>query len=140
MDTDDLEKLEYINELKEEGLLSENEFAKLRENLQNFDNENLARLHKLHEMKDKGLLSENEFKTEIKNLKVKMGIKMSDRRQVVFLLCLLGGLIGIHRFYTGYRIIGLLYFFTGAFYGIGWLIDLALIWHGEYKDADGEYV
>lgn len=34
------------------------------------------------------------------------------------------GVLGIHRFYMGKWITGLLYFFTGAFFGIGYLYDL----------------
>jgi TM2 domain len=46
---------------------------------------------------------------------------------VAFLLCLLLGLIGIHRFYLGYTGMGILYLLTLGLFGIGWLIDLILL-------------
>ena len=34
------------------------------------------------------------------------------------------GMLGIHRMYLGKWITGLIYFFTGALFGLGWLFDL----------------
>ena len=34
------------------------------------------------------------------------------------------GLLGIHKFYLGKMLWGLVYLFTGGLFGIGWLIDL----------------
>lgn len=34
------------------------------------------------------------------------------------------GLFGVHRFYMGKIITGVLYFFTGGLFGVGWLYDL----------------
>lgn len=47
----------------------------------------------------------------------------------------LGGL-GIHRFYTGYTLIGILQLLTGGGCGIWALIDLFSICTGHYEDAD----
>jgi len=37
------------------------------------------------------------------------------------------GFTGAHRFYYGRQITGILWFFTGGVFGIGWLIDVFLI-------------
>lgn len=46
---------------------------------------------------------------------------------VAFFLCLFLGYIGIHRFYEGKIGSGIIYFFTGGLFGIGWIIDLIRI-------------
>ncbi len=46
---------------------------------------------------------------------------------VVGYLLWIFGFIGAHRFYFGYRILGILYFFTFGLFLIGWVIDLFLI-------------
>jgi len=40
-----------------------------------------------------------------------------------YVLWLLGGLIGLHKFYLGRPFVGLFYFFTGGGFLIGWIID-----------------
>ena len=47
------------------------------------------------------------------------------------------GYWGVHRFYTGNVLLGLLYLFTGAVCGIMWIYDLIIILTDNYKDADG---
>lgn len=46
---------------------------------------------------------------------------------VALILCILLGLIGIHRFYLGYTGLGILYLLTFGLFGIGWIIDLVLL-------------
>jgi len=63
----------------------------------------------------------------------------NDRRKNptdILLATLLGflGLAGIQRFMTGQIIVGLLFFFTGGFFGIGTLIDLF-----TYKSIANDY-
>ncbi len=46
---------------------------------------------------------------------------------VAFLLCLLLGFVGAHKFYEGKAGMGILYIFTGGLFGIGWFIDLIIL-------------
>ncbi len=43
---------------------------------------------------------------------------------VAFLLCLFLGYLGIHKFYEGRILLGVLYFFTAGLFGIGVIVDL----------------
>jgi TM2 domain-containing membrane protein YozV len=58
-------------------------------------------------------------------------------RLVAALLCLFFGLIGIHRFYVGKIGTGLIWFFTGGFFTIGWILDLIFIILGFFRDKAG---
>ena len=46
---------------------------------------------------------------------------------VALILCILLGLLGVHRFYLGYNGLGILYLLTLGLFGIGWLIDIILL-------------
>ena len=54
-----------------------------------------------------------------------------------FLLAFFVGALGIHRFYVGKIGTGILYLFTGGFFGIGWFVDLIKIACGVFKDYRG---
>jgi len=54
-----------------------------------------------------------------------------------FVLCLLLGIFGAHRFYSGHYLIGFIQFMTFGGFGVWWLIDLYLAGTGRYRDADG---
>lgn len=63
-----------------------------------------------------------------------------DKSQTVaFVLCLLLGALGIHRFYLGHIGIGILYLLTGGLCGIGVIVDLILIGTGNLKPKKGNY-
>ncbi len=57
-----------------------------------------------------------------------------------FLIGLLFGWLGFHRFYVGKWKSGLLYMFTFGLLGIGWGIDLIRILLGNFTDKKGNYV
>jgi TM2 domain-containing membrane protein YozV len=56
------------------------------------------------------------------------------------LLCIFLGLLGIHRFYTGHILIGVVQLLTGGLFGIWTIIDLIMIITGSYKDANGNFL
>lgn len=49
---------------------------------------------------------------------------MRKNKWVSFLLCLFLGVLGIHKFYEGRVLLGLLYLCTGGLCGIGVVVDL----------------
>lgn len=62
----------------------------------------------------------------------------SDKNKIVaLLLCIFLGEIGVHYFYVGRIGMGLLYFFTGGLFGIGWIVDIIKIATGSFYDNVG---
>ena len=47
---------------------------------------------------------------------------------VSFILCILFGYFGAHKFYEGKKTMGIIYIFTMGIFGIGWVIDLIVLW------------
>lgn len=56
---------------------------------------------------------------------------------LTLLLAIFTGMFGIHRFYTGYLIIGLIQLITGGGFGLWVMIDVISIALNKYKDAEG---
>ena len=46
---------------------------------------------------------------------------------VAFFLCLFLGVLGIHKFYEGKVIFGIIYLCTGGIFGVGVVIDLIIV-------------
>ena len=60
-----------------------------------------------------------------------------DSRLAAFLLCLLIGFTGAHRFYVGKVGTGIIWLFTAGFLFVGQIYDLVLIATGEFRDING---
>ncbi|MGN0606012.1 MAG: NINE protein [Oscillospiraceae bacterium] len=60
-------------------------------------------------------------------------------RSTAVLLACLGfiGIGGIHRFYCGKYLSGLLYLFTAGLFGVGTLVDVVRIASGNFRDSSG---
>ncbi|MBQ5764633.1 MAG: TM2 domain-containing protein [Clostridia bacterium] len=46
---------------------------------------------------------------------------------ISFFLCLFLGALGIHKFYEGRVLLGIVYIFTGGLFGIGYIFDLFIL-------------
>ena len=58
---------------------------------------------------------------------------------IALILCIFVGVLGIHRFYLGYTMEGVLQLLTGGGCGVWTLIDLIRIITGDLKPKDGDY-
>ena len=78
-----------------------------------------------------------------KNNQVKKASATHDgpgKSQIIALvLCILVGVMGIHRFYLGYYMEGILMLLTGGGCGVWWIIDMVRIVTGDLQPVDGAY-
>ena len=58
-------------------------------------------------------------------------------KTVTLLLAIFLGIFGIHRFYAGKYISGVVYLFTYGVFYCGWILDIILIIMGKFKDKNG---
>ena len=64
---------------------------------------------------------------------------VSEKKQLTtIILCLVGflGIGGLHRFYTGHIVSGVIYLLTGGLLGIGTLVDLIMIIMDKFTDKE----
>ena len=59
-------------------------------------------------------------------------------KTTAILLCLFLGIIGVHRFYLGFTLFGVIQLLTGGGLGIWALIDLVRLITGSLKDSEGK--
>lgn len=52
---------------------------------------------------------------------------------VDFILCFFFGYLGVHKFYEGNKKLGIIYLCTLGIFGIGWLIDIVILFFGMLK-------
>lgn len=52
---------------------------------------------------------------------------MAKNKWISFFLCLFLGYLGIHKFYEGRILLGIVYLLTFAFFGFGVLVDLIIL-------------
>lgn len=64
-------------------------------------------------------------------------ITSDKNKKTALILCLFGGLFGLHQFYVGKIGKGLLYIFTAGMFTLGWFIDAIKILTGGFKDNAG---
>ena len=58
----------------------------------------------------------------------------SEKNKNIALLCaIFGGWFGLHYYYVGRIIMGLIYTFTFGLFGIGWIIDIFSILLGKFR-------
>ena len=68
-----------------------------------------------------------DFEFEFVGVNADMQTGVWRNKWTSLLLCLFFGWCGVHRFYEGKVITGLLYLFTFGLYGLGWLVDIIII-------------
>ena len=69
-----------------------------------------------------------------------MYAEINSEKDKYLILCAVGGYFGLHRFIAGRWKTGILWLFTAGLFFIGWLVDLAVIALGKFKDKDGFYI
>lgn len=61
-------------------------------------------------------------------------------RKTALILCIFGGMLGLHYFYVGRYGRGLLYCFTIGFFMFGWWSDIGKIAMGRFQDQYGNFL
>ena len=67
-------------------------------------------------------------------------ISSDKSKKVALILCILGGIFGLHLFYVGRIGKAFLYLCTCGLFGFGWLGDIIKIATGGFRDNSGQYL
>lgn len=59
---------------------------------------------------------------------------------ITTILCFFLGALGIHRFYVGKILTGILQLISGGGFGIWWIIDLVRLIMGKFTDNEGRVI
>ena len=78
-------------------------------------------------------------KTNTKAVKKNADPGEGKSQMIALILCIFVGVLGIHRFYLGYTMEGVVQLLTAGGCGIWSLIDLVRIITGDLKPKDGDY-
>lgn len=145
----DLGQLEKLHELKEKGILTEDEFEKEKQKLLNAvsapqpssapqagGTAAMSMTTTAMSMTPVVNISQAQSNTQIAGGQG----KAPQSRLVTIILCVFGGWFGIHRFYTGYPLTGILYLCTCGLFGVGVIVDLLWLIFGSYRNAQGQYL
>jgi hypothetical protein len=66
---------------------------------------------------------------------------VSDKdKTTTLLLAIFAGGLGVHRFYVGKALTGVLYLFTGGLFSIGVLVDVILLATDKFTDSEGKLI
>lgn len=75
-----------------------------------------------------------ETETEHKMVVSYVTATSTKNRTIALILCIFGGWLGLHEFYVGKTITGIIYLLTVGLFGIGWIISSLAILLGNFKD------
>lgn len=64
-------------------------------------------------------------------------VRSPHNRIVALVLCWFLGVFGVHRFYVGKWMTGVLMLLTGGGFGIWWIIDFIILLLGRFHDVEG---
>ena len=78
--------------------------------------------------------------TQLENCSEIVDNKSQKNKITAIILCLLLGVIGIHRFYVGKHISGIIFLLTGGIGGLGIIFDLILLLRNQFTDKDGKHL
>jgi hypothetical protein len=69
-----------------------------------------------------------------------LGTPSNKNRLTTLVLCLVGGYLGVHRFYAGRIGSGVLWLVTFGLFGVGWIYDIVMIATGEFVDHEAKRI
>ena len=78
--------------------------------------------------------------TQAQRAKVSEACYSQKSYWITLLLAIFLGTFGIHRFYTGRKLTGILYLLTLGGVGIGWMVDIILVATGMFLDQEGNII